>query len=55
MVVSGLVLLLLAGCDDSGATQGSIANQAFKQGSEKSDSTAIYIRSGCVLILVVSQ
>ena len=46
MIVSGLVLLLLAGCDDSGTVRTGIASQALKQGSEKSDSTAIYLRSG---------
>lgn len=46
MIVSGLVLLLLAGCDDSGTAQTSVTSQALKQGSEKIDSTAIYLRSG---------
>ena len=49
MIVSGLVLLLLAGCDESDADRAGVAGQALKQASERGDRTAIYLRSGVVL------
>jgi len=46
MVVTGLCLMFLVGCDEASNTQTSVASQAAEQGLESADSTAIYLRSG---------